>query len=292
MFTGLIIQIVVMFIPVLLFAAAVEIMLGRRRLRKLRKPSSDKMLRAPGESLRRKLEQLDEKAYVWMAIWMGLAAMSGLFANQGYAQTNSISAAFSHPGVILTLGAEIYIIYKMIRYAGLMRNYRLGLSGELAVGEELNQLMLDRCRVFHDFPGGDDWNIDHIIVAPEGVFAIETKARSKRPALKNQPEHEVQFNGEILIFPDGWTAKPLEQAERNAIYLADFIKKATGEPSPVIPVVVLPGWYVISKPNTPTKVLNPKMVRKLVLDSRPIISTAQMQRICYQIEQKCRDVEF
>ncbi len=293
MITGLIIQLVVMLIPVLAFAAGVEVMLDRRKRKKLRKPSTDKMLRAPGQTLRRKLEGLDEQLYTWVALLMVLAAMSGMFANQGFAQTKDILAGLMYPGVILCLAGEGYVIYKLLRLMIARQNHGLGLSGELAVGEELNKLMLDGCYVFHDFPGGDNWNIDHIVVAPGGVFAIETKARSKRPALKDdQPDHKVEYNGEILIFPDGWTAQPLDQAERNASQLAVFIRKATGEESPVIPVVVLPGWYVTAKPNTPLKVLNPKRVRKLVVESRRVISVEQMQRICFQIEQKCRDVEF
>jgi hypothetical protein len=292
MIAGLIIQLVVMLIPVVVFVVGVEVVLDRRSRKKLRKPSMEKMLRAPGESLRHKMEGLDEQLYTWVAVIMALAATSGIFANQGFAQTKDVAAALMHPGVILCLVVEVYVVYKLFGMMVKRRNYRLGLSGELAVGEELNQLMLNGCHVFHDFPGGEDWNIDHIIVAPGGVFAIETKSRSKRRALKDQPEHEVKFNGEILIFPDGWTAQPLAQAERNATQLAVFIRKSTGEESPVIPVVVLPGWYVTAKPNTPIKVLNPKMVRKLVVESRRVISAEQMQRICHQIEQKCRDVEF
>lgn len=41
-------------------------------------------------------------------------------------------------------------------------------------------------RSFHDFPAGKDWNIDHVAVGPGGVFAIETKTRSKRQSTSRQ----------------------------------------------------------------------------------------------------------
>jgi hypothetical protein len=50
------------------------------------------------------------------------------------------------------------------------REYRLGFAGERAVAEELNQLMLDGCRVFHDVPMEPYGNIDHVLIAPAGIF--------------------------------------------------------------------------------------------------------------------------
>lgn len=292
MITGLIIQVAVILLPVCAFLGAALLHRANRERKKIRRPVSEKLLRPPGESLRRKLEELDECMFLFTSVLLTSASVAGVMANQEFASSRSIEAVAFHPGVLLLTLISFYSIWKMFSVLKLRIAFLLGLSGELAVGEELNKLMLDGCRVFHDFPGGDDWNIDHIIIAPGGVFAIETKARSKRAPLKDQPDHKVEYNGEILIFPDGWTAKPLQQADRNACQLAVFLEKATGEESPVIPVVVLPGWYVTAKPGAFIKVLNPKMVRKLVMDARPVISPQQRERICYQIEQKCRDVEF
>ena len=71
------------------------------------------------------------------------------------------------------------------------RDYSLGLMGERAVGEELNLLMAEGCRVFHDYPGGPNWNIDHVVVAPSGVYGIETKMRRKSRAPKGKKDQEV-----------------------------------------------------------------------------------------------------
>ena len=52
-------------------------------------------------------------------------------------------------------------------------------QGERLVGETINWLMKDGFDVFHDYPidpNGKSGNIDHIVVGPNGVFAIETKA--------------------------------------------------------------------------------------------------------------------
>ena len=41
---------------------------------------------------------------------------------------------------------------KLLRLLNERKSYALGLDGELATAEELNQLMRDGCRVFHDIP--------------------------------------------------------------------------------------------------------------------------------------------
>ena len=52
-----------------------------------------------------------------------------------------------------------------------------GERGELKVAEVLDELRSSGYRAFHDFVG-DGYNIDHVVVGPAGVFAIETKFRS------------------------------------------------------------------------------------------------------------------
>lgn len=80
---------------------------------------------------------------------------------------------------------------RVIRLARDKRNYRLGFHGERVAAEELNQLMREGCHVFHDVPMEPYGNIDHVIVAPSGGFAVETKTRRKRkgPAGANQRDY-------------------------------------------------------------------------------------------------------
>src|SRR5207248_10817074 len=79
--------------------------------------------------------------------------------------------------------------------------HRLGFHGERYVAEELNQLMSDGFRVFHDVPFGN-YNIDHVLIGPTGVFVVETKTRRKRTA-HGAGKHKVQFDGTQLNFPGG-----------------------------------------------------------------------------------------
>ena len=49
------------------------------------------------------------------------------------------------------------------------------------MGDELAKVVALGYSVFHDFPGGPNWNIDPIAVGPGSVFAIETKTRRREP---------------------------------------------------------------------------------------------------------------
>lgn len=173
----------------------------------------------------------------------------------------------------------------------------LGFLGERAVGEELNKLMFDRYHVFHDFPGGDDWNIDHVIVGPSGVFAVETKAYRKRKGA-GPDFHKVVFDGKTLRFPcrggkSRVDTKPLDQARRNSKSLSVFLSKSTGEPTHVEPILTFPGWFVDRKGLGDVHVLNHRQFRDCVVRNGPAkLSSEQIQRIVHQLEQQCRNVEF
>ena len=90
---------------------------------------------------------------------------------------------------------------------------RLGLIGERAVGEELNHLMRREAHVFHDVPSTYG-NVDHVVVAPSGVYAVETKTRHKREAVGKEA-HRVLFDGQSLQFA-GWS-RAEDQCLRQAL---------------------------------------------------------------------------
>lgn len=54
----------------------------------------------------------------------------------------------------------------------------LGRDGEIAVSQTLNKLRADGYEVLNDLQG-EDWNIDHVLIGPSGVYTIETKTLRK-----------------------------------------------------------------------------------------------------------------
>jgi hypothetical protein len=144
-------------------------------------------------------------------------------------------------GTALMLG----IVLWAWRTAKRLKNSALGFDGERAVGEELNRLMLDGCLVFHDLSLENRGNIDHVVVAPHAVFAVETKARRKRkPERADQEDYKVAYTGQELVFPFGRGTKELEQARKNATALAGRLGRLIREDIAVLPALVLPGWFI------------------------------------------------
>jgi hypothetical protein len=200
------------------------------------------------------------------------------------------------PATVFLVAIAIGFVFLFWRSACLIarrRDYRLGFAGERAVAEELNQLMLEGCRVFHDVPMEPYGNIDHVLVTPTGIYAVETKARRKRKAPPGRRNYEVVFDGKALQFPRGVDLHSLEQTRQQADRLRVFLSNAIGEPVKVGAILTLPGWRVTSRVKVDIKVLNPKLIGAAVLDGRlPALSKQLIDRVVYQLDRKCRDVEF
>lgn len=252
-------------------------------------PTSEKMLRPPGESLRKYREKLDEELFTKIT-WFLIAS---IFAASLFCLGFHFLSAFPIISIVLICAGLVlmfFVFRPLLKLQTQFLNNGLGLHGERVVGEHLNRLMLDGCEVFHDLQLSDNWNIDHVVVSPCGVFAVETKAYRKPDT---EDGHKVFFTGTELQFPTWTDRDDLKQAADNARQLADFLTKSTGERVEVAPILTLPGWWVELKGKGPVSVLNPKLIGGVVLDSRrPFLDKAQRKRICHQLEQKCRDVEM
>ncbi len=283
-----------LFVPMLTLLGIVWIWRWMRSFQKERAPVSEKLLRPAGESLRRELEKLDEQLndnLIWTFFGPGFVTAFLVVSKPMPKPVSRVSII----AIALLIGAAWFAfqVWKMIGLIQRRRNYRLGFAGERAVAEELNQLMLDGCRIFHDVPMEPYGNEDHVIVAPSGVYAVETKARRKRKAPPGKRDHELIFDGERLIFPEVTDSKPIQQAQRRADQLRIFLSKAIGETVAVQPILTFPGWYVSTRSKSKMKVLNPKNIRTAVLDSRlPLLPMQVRERVIHQLDQKCRDVEF
>ena len=60
----------------------------------------------------------------------------------------------------------------------------------------------------------------------------------------------------------------------------------------VQPIVALPGWWVTLKANSDVKVLSGKQVSKFITKEPALLSDKAIQQISYQLDQRCRDVEY
>lgn len=277
----------------LIFALAID---RRNRKRIEKPPQEEKLLRPPGHSLAIRLDETLEGVLHDIFFACAITAFAGASA---VAFARLLAAHIS--GLWLFLFASLLIAFSGVGVALVIRafhrlrnaqNIRLGLRGEQAVAETLHEIADSGFRAFHDFPGGDDWNIDHVAVGARGVFLIETKARHRRGSRNGQPEHVVICEGETLRFPSGTDRDAIPQAKRNAKNLSAYLTKKTGEPVKVEPVVVVPGWFVQCAGEVQIKAMNAKYLAGYLRGKSELIEPAQVRRISAALDEKCRDVEF
>jgi hypothetical protein len=286
--------------------------------RKLRPPQEDDLLRPPGHTLAEKLAAHPERlvtpgfavflgssltgASLWaLLVWayhlwtneearklIAEKGFAALWASRGFAPAAITVALLLLGGVGFVLWGRHYV-REWLRER---HRLRMGLRGEQAVAEELQAAVRAGYHVFHDLPG-EKGNIDHVAVGPGGVFAIETKARSKREKPGAKAEHWAEFDGNQVRFSDGWLeSKAVRQAEAIATALGKTLSSSTGHPVTVCAVIALPGWWV--KPNHFTKVVvrNPRYFAKELVSAPRTLSDPEIARVVHQLDQACRTVSF
>jgi len=283
--------------PLLALAGALAIDKRNRKATE-KPPQSEKLLRPPGYSLAIRFDETIDKI-----LWdIGIACCFSAFAGaSAYCVANFLAARA--PMFALLVAIVFLVVFVLggilaaLRAFARMReaqNIRLGLRGEQAVAEVLYEIGDSGFRAFHDFPGGDNWNIDHVAVGNRGVFLIETKARRRRKSRNGQAEHVVIYDGETLRFPYCVNRRAVPQAQRNAKWLSNYLTKKTGEPVDVKPIVVLPGWFVDgdNRGNFPVKAMNAAYLAGYLRGQGESIEPPQVRRIIAALDEKCRDVEF
>jgi Nuclease-related domain len=275
-------------IPMAVLLAVLFVDRWHRKRSGERPPQQEKLLRPPGHSLSLRLADLGDNLSGWM---MGafLASLSSV-GIVSFAPSNSKSVQFATALLFALCSAGCTVM--AWRTGRNIRFHRLGLLGEQSVAEQLQRLIGDGHLVYHDVPGDGKWNIDHVVVGPAGVFAIETKARIKKPGRGGERDHEAVFDGAAIRFPHYTDSEAPAQAERNARWLANMLTRATGERVKVRAIVALPGWWVTLKADSDMKILSGKQVPSFITKEPTVLSSKAIQQISYQLDQRCRDVEF
>ena len=188
----------------------------------------------------------------------------------------------------------IFVLFgiKFVKEFIKLKQLRIGLEAEWAVGIKLNELQQLGYKVFHDVQA-DNFNIDHLVLGASGILAIETKGRRK-PLVKGKSktrnkQYNVLVKGELLEFPTWQDSKSVEQAVRQAKWVSNWLTKSTGQEVHAAAVLIIPGWFIEhkEKPIIPVLPLNnlnktfPTLINKQ-------LNSSTIEKICYQVEQRVK----
>ncbi|MAS95567.1 MAG: hypothetical protein CMO55_20390 [Verrucomicrobiales bacterium] len=273
--------------PVLIVGVGLWIVRWFQGEHRRKSPVSRKVCRYAGFTLTKEVEDLNERLSNDLTMLLLIPAVTVGVSGIGFVKLSGLLTWI----VFLTiyLGAIGFFVFRLFKTSQILRRNRLGLAGEQLVGHQLTELLRVGFYVFHDFPT-DFGNIDHVVVGPPGVFAIETKYKRK---VKNEKDgHKISFNNQVIRFPDAETSKPLEQAKRQANELSNQLEKVFGG-VPVTPVIVYLGWYVTREAaRTEVQVMNDKQVVSWLSKEGRSLDDQTVKRIAAFLEEKCRDVEL
>jgi hypothetical protein len=263
----------------------------KRRRAQRRSPIGIDLLRPAGHTVREQLEEASTDL-IWDVLVLSLIPMMILAMYLAQAHVRGIGNTRGLVPIYLVAAVAFiaWMIRKLVKAGGRLDNLRAGFDAELAVGQELDQLMRAGAAVYHDFPA-EGFNIDHIVISPQGVFAVETKGYTKPGDKSGKESAKVTFDGKVLKFPTWTTSEPIEQADRQAKWLSKWATSATGEQVLALPVVALPGWFVERTGRSIVRVYSGRALGSLLNSgSGRSISPQVLQRIAHQVEQRCRAV--
>jgi len=224
-----------------------------RPISESRSPLKDKPLRLPGQSVDEQRRKAIEDFIQYPALF---ALLLTLFAGLEWWRDYASSRPVPWHMTTVALGAAMFAAWRFKRLRPRLHALRLAAEGEKAVGQYLEGLRALGYRVFHDIVGSD-FNVDHVLIGPAGVFTVETKTRSK----PRRGDARVVFDGARLAIggrePDD---RVVVQALAQSRWLRELLAESTGKRLPVRPIVLFPGWFVEQKPGTTRDiwVLEPK----------------------------------
>lgn len=274
----------------LIMLVVLKVLRRRIRMKSLRPSFKQNLLRIPGGSLLRALDNLNEQINLYLVYVLILPLiLYSAFISLAYYRAEQPSLSVIWTSAVIGSLVLVYLIFRLVKLSSRRKRIRLGYEGELAVGQELNHLMGRGYLVYHDFPA-DTFNIDHIIVGEKGVFAVETCTRLKGSAGTGGQEATVTYDGRMLLYTDKSDFETIELAEQQADWLSQWLGAATEEPIAVRAVVALPGWVVKRTSADGIPVVNPGQFASLFEHIKPRpLSEKMLTRIREQLENKCRN---
>lgn len=160
------------------------------------------------------------------------------------------------------------------------RAFRVGASGEVAVGRRLQRLG-EGWHVIHSVPVGDkDTDIDHVVIGPPGVFTVNTKNHSGRNVWVHT--HAFKVSGHNQHY--------LRKSRAEAKRAAKLLSAACGFSVPVEPIiVVLSAKLTVKGQPRDVSVGGPRTICRWLTSRPPVLSPEAIEDI---YEHARRDVTW
>lgn len=242
----------------------------------MKSPLKNNALRNPGQSGNEYIQNyILDKALPPILF----AAMLAILAFIEWYRWATNSPPMPIPFTILAVIAVVYAVIRLINSRNTIRALKLGRDGEIIVGQELEPLIENGAKIFHDIPG-DGFNLDHVIMHKNGIYVVETKTFSKPE--KGNPEINYR-DGKIYVNGKERDKDAVMQVKAACNWLKKVLKESTGKDCNPRPVLVFPGWFVKKSANDNVWVLNPKALPSFIFNSKECISNEDVNLFSFHL---------
>lgn len=252
---------------------------------KHRPPVSSPLRRLPGESVRKELDRILEDGvagyvYYALAVW---AVILWEFARRWL-------PGRLHVGILIffATGISIYCGFRLWRLRRDIRNLKQADKAERHVSDLLRPLRGKDYVTFDDLmdeSAGWKSNIDHVVVGPGGVFAIETKGYS----VFGSGRVEIGKDALLRLSNREAYGDPLGQARSSARKIFQHLKSCMRQDFFVQPVLVFPGWQIaMPKSESGVVVLNDGTIDEFFSARERVLTNAQITDICSHLDRSAR----
>jgi hypothetical protein len=218
----------------------------RVKAQERRTPQTGKLHHVPGQQLLERVsDQSDDDHETMLIIANGPIGLFLVWVTLRVDWSQFNFRMETLPLLIAAAGLVGWGYRKLIKSLEARQRAKDGLAAERMTAQQLNRLIGPECLVLHDIPA-DGFNLDHVVISPRAVYAIETKSFRKPKQTKEGESFKVRYDGKRLVFPDWSTEEPITQALRQAQWLQKWLRESLGSEIPVVPAVSLPGWWIDS----------------------------------------------
>ncbi|KZY87279.1 hypothetical protein A3742_27310, partial [Oleiphilus sp. HI0071] len=167
-----------------------------------------------------------------------------------------------------------------------VRRLKQARDGEQAVGQFLESQRKQGGYIFHDLVGSG-FNLDHVLISPKGVFAVETKTYSK-PSKGKAVIHIEE--GSVLVNGYAATQDINAQLLAQKKWISEELSKLSGTKVEACAVLVFPGWYVEGKfEQAGLWAMNPKGFAKRLQGLDDVYTEEQVRRLANILSMHLRE---
>ncbi len=252
-----------------------------KKKKKHRPPVEGPLRRLAGQSVRDERDRLlNDQLLDYVLVAFGFCSLAAWEWLRRWISLPFAAEILTGAALLMTA----YCAFRIFRLRKEIRNLNQAEKGERRVSELLSQLRRKRYVAFDDLPATES-NVDHVIVGPGGIFAIETKAYS----VFGNGYVGVDEQGVLRLSNKPAMKDPLGQATSAAATVAKMLKERMRQDFAVTPVLIFPGWSLKgARAQTGVVVLNDGMIAEFFASLPEVVGDDQITAICSHLDQSAR----